>query len=73
MCLPSYSARFETLTLPAFGLACIIVAVLSFIIFRFANIYSIIIVAFFFILGFGALVAWRISRMKIKKGGFFRK
>jgi len=67
------SSKFETVTLPAFGLACIIVATLSLIVFGFKNTYSILVATFLFILGLAALGTWQINRTRRKKGGLFRK
>jgi len=66
-------SKFETVTLPTFGLACIIVAVISLMVFGFANTYSILVAAFLFILGFVALATWLINRTRRKKGTLFRK
>ena len=64
------SSKFETVTLPSFGVACIIAAAISLIVFGLKNTYSILGVTFLFILGLAALLVWLINRPRRKKVGF---
>lgn len=66
-------SKFETVTLPTFGLACIVAAVLSLIFFGVTNTLSILVATFLFILGLAALATWLINRTRRRKGSLFRK
>lgn len=72
-CYPDDMSKFETVTLPTFGLACIVVAVLSLIFFGVTNTLSILVAAFLFALGLAALGTWLVNRTRRKKDSLFKK